>query len=172
MHSKLELCRFFAEVMQLCCVICSLIAPMHLPEDKTRQLWPSIGGKVIAPTLSFIHFSSICTRVHILHCMYIVHVFYVHCTRVHGTLYIFMCTDFISVMGEGHFGATVWAPPFRWRTFGRRFLILFLSYEEKTMKQAIPWIPFSANLFQLEPSILTRAKRATNRNNVAAKKQI
>ena len=57
---------------------------------------------------------------------------------------------------------------FRHRTFGCRFLILFYfsSYEEKTMKQAIPWMPLSANLFRLESSILTRVKRATNRNNV------
>ena len=57
-------------------------------------------------------------------------------------------------MGEGHFGAAVLAPPTRRRRFGagqlgavpfqrqtfrRRFLIYFyfLSYEEKTMKQAI-----------------------------------
>ena len=42
--------------------------------------------------------------------------------------------------GEGHFGAAVWAPPIRRWTFGRRFLIFFnfSSYEEKTMKQAIP----------------------------------
>ena len=38
---------------------------------------------------------------------------------------------------------------------------------EKTMKQAIPWMPLSVNLFRLESSILTRAKRATNQNNVA-----
>ena len=58
-------------------------------------------------------------------------------------------------MREGHFGAPVLAPlaqrrrfgaghlgavPFRRRTFRRSFLIYFYfsSYEEKTMKQAIP----------------------------------
>ena len=43
------------------------------------------------------------------------------------------------------------------------------SYEEKTMKQAIPWMSLSANLFRLETSILTRVKRATNRNNVGCR---
>ena len=32
-------------------------------------------------------------------------------------------------------------------------------------------MPLSANLFRLESSILTRAKRATNRNNVATEKR-
>ena len=62
------------------------------------------------------------------------------------------------------------------RSFRRRFFpptgffpadFYFSSYEEKTMKQEIPWMQLSANLFRLESSILTRAKRATNRNNVA-----
>ena len=48
----------------------------------------------------------------------------------------------------------------------------FSSYEEKTMKQAILWMPLSANLLKLESSILPRAKRATNRNNVASEQQI
>ena len=47
----------------------------------------------------------------------------------------------------------------------------FSSYEEKTMKEAILWMPLSANLFRLESLILTRAKRATNRNNVATEKR-
>ena len=33
-------------------------------------------------------------------------------------------------------------------------------------------MPLSANLFRLESSILTRAKRATSRNNVATEKRI
>ena len=72
--------------------------------------------------------------------------------------------------GAGQLGAV----PFRRRTFRRRFLIYFYfsSYEEKTMKQAISWMPLSANLLKLESSILPRAKRATNRNNVAAEQRI
>ena len=45
------------------------------------------------------------------------------------------------IIGEAHFGAgQLGAVPFRRRIFGRRFLIYFYfsSYEEKTMKQAIP----------------------------------
>ena len=38
------------------------------------------------------------------------------------------------------------------------------------MKQAISWKPLSANLLKLESSILPRAKRATNRNNVDTEK--
>ena len=58
--------------------------------------------------------------------------------------------------------------------FRRRFLFFlnFSSYEEKTMKQAIPWMPLSANLLKPEYSILPRAKRATNRNNVATEQRI
>ena len=45
--------------------------------------------------------------------------------------------------GAGQLGAV----PFRRRTFGRRFLIFiyFSSYKEKTMKQAISWMPLSAS---------------------------
>ena len=85
---------------------------------------------------------------------------------------------------EVHLRAAVWAPPigrrrlgawqlgavlFVHRTFGHRFpmYLYFSSYEEKTMKQAILWMPLSANLFRLESSNLTPAKRAANRNNVA-----
>ena len=39
------------------------------------------------------------------------------------------------------------------------------------MKHAILWMPLSANLFRLESSFLPRAKRATNRNNVATEKR-
>ena len=72
--------------------------------------------------------------------------------------------------GNGQLGAV----PFRRRTSGRRFLIIFhfLSYEEKTMRQDIPWMTLSTNLFRLESSILTRGKRARNRNNVAAENLI
>ena len=44
---------------------------------------------------------------------------------------VFVTQATTQTMGEGHFGAE----PFRRRTFGHRFLIYFLSYEEKTMKQ-------------------------------------
>ena len=54
----------------------------------------------------------------------------------------------LTFRGEGPFGAAVWAPPIRRWTTGRRdvsapdiwapFPNLFSSYEEKTMKQAIP----------------------------------
>jgi len=37
----------------------------------------------------------------------------------------------------------------------------------KSPRKKSLWMPLSANLFRLEFSILTRAKRATNRNNVA-----
>ena len=47
----------------------------------------------------------------------------------------------------------------------------FSSWEENTMKQTIPWMPLSANLFWLESSILTRTKRATNRNNAATNRK-
>ena len=40
------------------------------------------------------------------------------------------------------------------------------------MKQAISWMPLSANLLKLESSILPRAKRSTNRNNVATEQRI
>ena len=75
---------------------------------------------------------------------------------------------------RGRFGAgQLGAVPFRRRTFERRFLIFFFfDLWKKTMKQAIPWMPLSANLFRLEFSILTRAKQATNRNNIATEKQI
>ena len=72
--------------------------------------------------------------------------------------------------GDGQLGTV----PFRRRTFRRRFLIFFyfLNCEEKTMKQAISWMPLSATLLNLESSILPRAKRATNRNNVATEQRI
>ena len=76
--------------------------------------------------------------------------------------------------GRRQFGAVqLGAVPFRRRTFGRRFLIYFYfsSYEEKTMKQAIPWMPLSANLLKLGSSVLLRAKRASKRNNVAVEKR-
>ena len=62
----------------------------------------------------------------------------------------------------------------RRRTFRRRFIILFYfsSFEEKTMKEVILWMPLSVNLFRLESSILTRAKWATSRNNEATEKRI
>ena len=44
--------------------------------------------------------------------------------------------------------------------------------QNKTMKQVIPWMPLSANLFRLESSSLTRAKQASNRNNVAIEKRV
>ena len=43
--------------------------------------------------------------------------------------------------------------------------------QEKTMKQAIPWMPLSVSLFQLKSSILTWAKRAANQNNVATEER-
>ena len=63
-----------------------------------------------------------------------------------------------SNQGEGHFGAAVSAldnwVPCRFGTvhFGAvsYFFFCFSSYEEKTMKQEIPWMPLSANLFRLE----------------------
>ena len=72
--------------------------------------------------------------------------------------------------GAGQLGAM----SFQRRTFQRRFLIYFYfsSNEEKTMKQAISWMPLSANLLKLESSILPRVKRTTNRNNVATEKRI
>ena len=39
--------------------------------------------------------------------------------------------------------------------------------QKNTMKQAISWMTLNANLFRLQSSILTRAKPATNRNNLA-----
>ena len=50
------------------------------------------------------------------------------------------------------------------------------GYPDKIPLEKIPpkkcLEPLSANLFRLESSILTRAKRATNRNNVATEKRI
>ena len=75
------------------------------------------------------------------------------------------------MMGEGHFGAVVsaldnWAPDIS-APFPNFF---FSSYEEKTMKQAISWMPLSTNLLKLGSSVLPRAKQATNQNNVATEK--
>ena len=71
--------------------------------------------------------------------------------------------------GEGHFGAAVSVPD-----ISAPFLnfFFFSIYKEKTMKQAISRMPLSANLLKLESSILPRAKRATNRNNVATEQRI
>ena len=44
------------------------------------------------------------------------------------------------------------------------YFILWVSWKNPPKK--FLWIPLSANLFRLKSSILTRAKRATNRNNV------
>ena len=86
--------------------------------------------------------------------------------------------------GKGHLGAAVSALQIRRWTIRRRavsapdistpfpILFYFSSYEEKTIKQAISWMPLSANLLKLESSILPRAKQATNRKNVATEKQI
>ena len=56
--------------------------------------------------------------------------------------------------------------PFQRRTFRRRFLILFYftSYKEKTMRQAISWMPLSANLLKLGSPIKPkqRSYRKTN----------
>ena len=74
-----------------------------------------------------------------------------------------------SIVGEGHFGVADSALD---NSAPCRFLIFFFYSWRKTMKQAISWMPLSANLLKLESSILPRAKRATNRNNVATEQRI
>ena len=44
-------------------------------------------------------------------------------------------------------------------------------YPDKIPPKESLWMPLGANLLKLESSILTRAKRATNRNNVATEKR-
>ena len=75
--------------------------------------------------------------------------------------------------GQVHLGAADWAPG-NWAPcrLGAGHLGAVSSSEEKTMKQAISWMPLSANLLKLESSILPRAKRAANRNNVASEQRI
>ena len=90
---------------------------------------------------------------------------------------IHTCCGRIRDTGEGHFGAADSALDnsapcsFGAGHFGAVSYFFFSNNEEKTMKQAIPWMPLSANL-KLESSILPRAKRATSRNKVATEKRI